>query len=58
LKGRFARSDRTFSLIQRFAAVIDLSKWMAGNPVGVLATNFGRPAEAFRAFPTREGIIE
>ncbi len=36
---------------------IDLSEWMAGNPVDVLATNFGRPAEVFRKFPTRDVFI-
>ena len=37
---------------------IDLAQWMAGNPVDVLATNFGRPAATFRNFPTREAFIE
>jgi oxalate decarboxylase len=30
---------------------IDLSMWMAGNPVDALATNFGRPASLFESFP-------
>jgi oxalate decarboxylase len=30
---------------------IDLSMWIAGNPVDVLATNFGRPASLFETFP-------
>ncbi|HWE40645.1 MAG TPA: cupin domain-containing protein [Isosphaeraceae bacterium] len=30
---------------------IDLSMWIAGNPVDVLATNFGRPASLFERFP-------
>jgi oxalate decarboxylase len=25
--------------------------WIAGNPVDVLATNFGRPASLFEKFP-------
>ena len=37
---------------------IDLAQWMAGNPVDVLATNFGKPAATFRNFPTREAFIE
>lgn len=36
---------------------IDLSQWMAGNPVDVLATNFGKPAAMFRNFPTRDAFI-
>jgi len=31
---------------------------MAANPVDVLATNFGVPAEAFRKFPIREAFID
>ena len=30
---------------------IDLSMWIAGNPVDVLATNFGKPASLFEKFP-------
>jgi oxalate decarboxylase len=30
---------------------IDLSMWIAGNPVDVLATNFSRPASLFEKFP-------
>ncbi|MBX6315719.1 MAG: cupin domain-containing protein [Isosphaeraceae bacterium] len=30
---------------------IDLSMWIAGNPVDVLATNFSRPASLFERFP-------
>jgi oxalate decarboxylase len=37
---------------------IALSQWMAGNPVDVLATNFGVPADTFRKFPTREAFID
>jgi oxalate decarboxylase len=36
---------------------IDLSAWIAGNPVDVLATNFSRPASVFEKFPTREVFI-
>jgi oxalate decarboxylase len=37
---------------------IDLGQWMAGNPVDVLATNFGKPPATFARFPTREAFIE
>ena len=37
---------------------IDLSQWMAGNPVDVLATNFSKPAATFRNFPTRDAFID
>jgi oxalate decarboxylase len=30
---------------------IDLSSWIAGNPIDVLATNFGKPASLFEKFP-------
>jgi oxalate decarboxylase len=30
---------------------IDLSMWIAGNPIDVLATNFGKPASLFEEFP-------
>jgi len=33
---------------------IDLSQWIAGQPADVLATNFGRPAATFDAFPKRD----
>ncbi len=33
---------------------IDLSQWIAGNPVDVLATNFSKPAELFEKFPHRD----
>ena len=36
---------------------IDLSQWIAANPVDVLATNFGRPAELFEKFPDRDVFI-
>jgi oxalate decarboxylase len=36
---------------------IALSRWMAGNPVDVLATNFNRPAATFNTFPTREQVL-
>ena len=36
---------------------IDLSAWMAGNPLDVLATNFGRPASLFEKFPKRDVFI-
>jgi oxalate decarboxylase len=32
-------------------AAIDLSMWIAGNPVDVLATNFGKPASLVEKFP-------
>jgi oxalate decarboxylase len=32
-------------------AAIDLSMWIAGNPVDVLATNFGKPPSLFEKFP-------
>ena len=36
---------------------IDLSAWIAGNPVDVLATNFGRPASLFEKFPRKDVFI-
>jgi oxalate decarboxylase len=38
-------------------ATIDLSQWMAGNPAGVLATNFAQPPEVFGSFPKRDVFI-
>jgi oxalate decarboxylase len=36
---------------------IDLTGWMAGNPVEVLATNFGKPEALFRRFPCQDVFI-
>ena len=36
---------------------IDLSQWIAGNPLDVLATNFGKPAALFETFPHRDVFI-
>src|SRR5262245_242340 len=36
---------------------IDLTEWIGGNPVDVLATNFGRPAALFEKFPKRDVFI-
>jgi oxalate decarboxylase len=36
---------------------IDLSAWIAGNPVDVLATNFGKPAFLFEKFPCKDVFI-
>jgi oxalate decarboxylase len=36
---------------------IDLTEWIAANPVDVLATNFGRPAALFNRFPRRDVFI-
>ncbi|MGB0070299.1 MAG: cupin domain-containing protein, partial [Isosphaeraceae bacterium] len=36
---------------------IDLSEWMAGNPLDVLATNFGKPASLFEKFPRKDVFI-
>jgi oxalate decarboxylase len=36
---------------------IDLSQWIAGNPVDVLATNFGKPASLFESFPKGDIFI-
>jgi oxalate decarboxylase len=36
---------------------IDLSQWIAGNPVDVLATNFGKPASFFENFPRQDLFI-
>ena len=36
---------------------IDLSQWIAGNPLDVLATNFGRPAAVFEQFPRHDVFI-
>ena len=35
---------------------IDLSQWIAGNPVEVLATNFGQPASLDGQIPARTGV--
>jgi oxalate decarboxylase len=36
---------------------IDLAQWIAGNPVDVLATNFGQSPELFEKFPNRDVFI-
>jgi oxalate decarboxylase len=36
---------------------IDLTEWIAANPVDVLATNFGKPEALFRRFPRRDVFI-
>jgi oxalate decarboxylase len=36
---------------------ISLNEWIAGNPVDVLATNFGKPAAVFEKFPRRDIFI-
>lgn len=36
---------------------INLSQWIAGNPIDVLATNFGKPAALFEKFPRAEVFI-
>jgi len=36
---------------------IDLSRWIAGNPVDVLATNFGKPTVLFERFPRGDLFI-
>ena len=36
---------------------IDLSQWIAGNPVEILATNFGQPRVGDRTTSARESII-
>jgi oxalate decarboxylase len=36
---------------------IDLTEWMAGNPIDVLATNFGQPASVFEKFPRKDVFI-
>jgi oxalate decarboxylase len=36
---------------------IDLSQWIAGNPLDVLATNFGKPAALFEKFPHKDVFI-
>lgn len=38
-------------------AGIDLSQWIAGNPVEVLATNFGQPAAVIEKFPRQDVFI-
>jgi oxalate decarboxylase len=38
-------------------ATIDLSQWIAGNPLDVLATNFSKPAALFEKFPHRDVFI-
>ena len=36
---------------------IDLSSWIAGNPVDVLATNFNKPESLIRTFPRKDVFI-
>jgi oxalate decarboxylase len=36
---------------------IDLSQWIAGNPLDVLATNFGKPVSLFEKFPHKDVFI-
>ncbi len=36
---------------------IDLSEWFAGNPLDVLATNFGKPDALFKKFPAHDVFI-
>ena len=36
---------------------IDLSAWIAGNPVDVLATNFNEPESWIRTFPRKDVFI-
>jgi oxalate decarboxylase len=36
---------------------IDLTQWIAGNPMDVLATNFDKPASLFEHFPRRDVFI-
>lgn len=36
---------------------IDLSQWIAGNPLDVLATNFSKPASVFERFPKSDVFI-
>ena len=36
---------------------IDLSQWIAGNPLDVLATNFSQPADLFEKFPRQDVFI-
>ena len=36
---------------------IDLSQWIAGNPVDVLATNFSKPPSLFEKLPRKDVFI-
>lgn len=36
---------------------IDLSQWIAGNPIDVLATNFSQPGALFEKFPKKDVFI-
>jgi oxalate decarboxylase len=36
---------------------IDLTEWIAGNPIDVLATNFGQPPAVFEKFPKKDVFI-
>jgi oxalate decarboxylase len=36
---------------------IDLSQWIAGNPLDVLATNSSKPASLFEQFPHKDVFI-
>jgi oxalate decarboxylase len=36
---------------------IDVSQWIAGNPLDILATNFSRPASCFEKFPRKDVFL-
>lgn len=38
-------------------ATIDLSQWLGGNPLDVLATNFSKPADLFKNLPKEDVFI-
>ena len=53
--------DRKCSILIGFNSgvyeTIDLSQWIAGNPVDVLATNFSKPASLIEKFPRKDVFI-
>ena len=38
-------------------ATIDLSQWLGGNPLDVLATNFSKPASLFKGLPKKDVFV-
>jgi oxalate decarboxylase len=53
-------SDRSRILIGFNSGIyeaIDLSAWIAGNPVDALPTNFNKPESLIRTFPRKDVFI-
>jgi oxalate decarboxylase len=59
-KGKILGSEQSRILIAFNTGVyesIDLSSWIAGNPVDVLKTNFNKPESLIRKFPRKDVFI-